>query len=88
MDNKENIIKWIAQRIKDEQKKHENNIPDWYEIAARKIYATYDIKLKQEEVDVICPKCKGVNEYIISDKGDYKCAYTDCQHKFKQTRLI
>jgi phage FluMu protein Com len=81
MDDKENIIKWIAQRIKDEQKKHENNIPDWHEIAARKIYATYDIKLKQE-VDVVCPKCKGVNEYIISDKGDYKCAYTDCQHKF------
>jgi phage FluMu protein Com len=51
------------------------------EIAARKIYATYDIKLKQE-VDVVCPKCKGVNEYLISDKGDYKCAYTDCQHKF------
>lgn len=46
-DDKENIIKWIAQRIKDEQKKHERNIPDWYEIAARKIYATYDIKLKQ-----------------------------------------
>ena len=47
-DDKENIIKWIAQRIKDEQKKHERNIPDWYEIAARKIYATYDIKLKQD----------------------------------------
>ena len=47
MEDKENIIKWIAQRIKDEQKKHERNIPDWYEIAARKIYATYDIKLKQ-----------------------------------------
>jgi phage FluMu protein Com len=37
---------------------------------------------KQEEVDVICPKCKGVNEYSISDKGEYKCAFTDCQHKF------
>jgi Zn finger protein HypA/HybF involved in hydrogenase expression len=36
----------------------------------------------KQEVDVVCPKCKGVNEYIISDKGDYKCAYTDCQHKF------
>jgi hypothetical protein len=47
MEDKENIIKWIAQRIKDEQKKHERNIPDWHEIAARKIYATYDIKLKQ-----------------------------------------
>jgi phage FluMu protein Com len=43
---------------------------------------------KEEEVDVVCPKCKGVNEYIIIKKGDYKCAYTDCQHKFKQTRLI
>jgi hypothetical protein len=48
MEDKENIIKWIAQRIKDEQKKHERNIPDWHEIAARKIYATYDIKLKQD----------------------------------------
>jgi hypothetical protein len=48
MEDKENIIKWIAQRIKDEQKKHERNNPDWHEIAARKIYATYDIKLKQE----------------------------------------
>jgi hypothetical protein len=35
-----------------------------------------------KEVDVVCPKCKGVNEYLISEKGDYKCAYTDCQHKF------
>jgi phage FluMu protein Com len=43
---------------------------------------------KQEEVDVVCPKCKGVNEYIIIKKGNYECAYTDCQHKFKQTRLI
>jgi hypothetical protein len=48
MEDKENIIKWIAQRIKDEQKKHERNIPDWHEIAARKIYATYDIKLKKD----------------------------------------
>jgi hypothetical protein len=37
MENKENIIKWIAQRIKDEQRKHEKNILDWHEIAARKI---------------------------------------------------
>jgi len=46
MKDKEIIIKAIAQRIKDEQKKHERSIPDWYEIAARKIYASLDIKLK------------------------------------------
>jgi len=48
MEDKELIIKAIAERIKEEQKKHERNNPDWYEVAARKIYATYDIKLKQE----------------------------------------
>lgn len=44
--NKEAIIKWIAQRIKDEQIKHEKFQDRWQEIAARKIYATYDITLK------------------------------------------
>lgn len=47
---KEEIIKAIAQRIKEEQKKHEHNIPNWYEIAARKIYATFDINPKQDTV--------------------------------------
>jgi hypothetical protein len=36
----------------------------------------------KQEVDVVCPKCKGVNEYFINEKGFFKCAYTDCQHKF------
>jgi hypothetical protein len=44
---KELIIKIILERIKDEQKKHEQSIPDWHEIAARKIYASFDIKLKR-----------------------------------------
>ena len=48
MEDKENIIKWIAQRIKDEQRKHSKYDENWHEIAARKIFATYDIKLKQE----------------------------------------
>lgn len=43
---KELIIKCILERIKDEQKKHEHSIPNWHEIAARKIYASFDIKLK------------------------------------------
>ena len=47
---KEVIIKAIAERIKEEQKKHERNIPDWYQIAARKIYATFDINPKQDTV--------------------------------------
>lgn len=46
MDNKEIIIQAIAQRIKEEQKKHEHSIPDWHEIAARKIYASLDINMK------------------------------------------
>jgi hypothetical protein len=48
MKDKEIIIKAIAQRIKDEQKKHERSIPDWHEIAARKIYASLDIKPKTD----------------------------------------
>jgi len=46
---KEVIIKAIAERIKEEQKKHERSIPDWHEIAARKIYATFDILSLIEE---------------------------------------
>ncbi len=84
MDDKEIIIKAIALRIKDEQKKHEHSIPDWHEIAARKIYASFDIKLQHIEEDVICPKCEGVNEYSISNDGDYRCAYTDCRHIFNK----
>lgn len=48
-DEKEIIIKYISQRIKDEQRKHEGKIEDWYEIAARKIYASYDIILKPDQ---------------------------------------
>ena len=48
MKDKEIIIQAIVQRIKDEQKKHESNIPNWHEIAARKIYASLDIKLKPD----------------------------------------
>ena len=47
-----------------------------------------DIAKELEQVDIICPKCQGINEYFIEKNGDYKCAYTDCEHKFKQTRLI
>ena len=50
MEDKELIIKAIAERIKEEQKKHERNNPNWYEIAARKIYATFDINPKHDTV--------------------------------------
>ena len=40
------IIQIITERIKNEQKKHEHSIPNWHEIAARKIYASLNIKLK------------------------------------------
>ena len=49
MADKEIIIKAIAERIKEEQKKHERSIPNWHEIAARKIYATFDILSLIEE---------------------------------------
>ena len=42
----EQIIQAIIQRIKDEDKKHSKSIEDWYRIAANKIYATFDIKIK------------------------------------------
>ena len=45
---KEQIIQAIAHRIKEEQKKHANSIPDWHLIAAGKIYATFDITKKPE----------------------------------------
>ena len=45
--DKEIIIKEIIERIKEEQKKYEKyEHMDWYEIAARKIYSTFNIKLK------------------------------------------
>lgn len=50
MISKEQIIQSITQRIKDEQRKHEHSIPDWHEIAARKIYATiYDKKYSVDD---------------------------------------
>lgn len=48
MEDKELIIQAITERIKSEQKKHEHSIPDWHEIAARKIYASFNISLKQD----------------------------------------
>jgi hypothetical protein len=44
------------------------------------------IKLPSDEdiEDVICPKCKGVNEYSISNDGNYRCAYTDCRYIFNK----
>jgi hypothetical protein len=44
----EQIIESIIQRIKDEDKKHSKSIEDWYRIAANKIYATFDIKIKEK----------------------------------------
>jgi len=47
-----------------------------------------DMAKEVEQVDIICPKCKGINQYFIEKNGDYKCAYTDCEHTFNKTRLI
>ena len=46
------------------------------------VYHNDFINSLNEEPDIICPKCKGVNEYSETKNGDYKCAYTDCQHIF------
>ena len=45
-----------------------------------------DMAKELEQVDIICPKCKGINEYFIEKNGDYKCAYTDCEHTFKKNK--
>lgn len=47
-----------------------------------------DMAKELEQVDIICPKCKGINQYFIEKIGYYKCAYTDCEHTFKKTKLI
>jgi hypothetical protein len=44
--DKERIVKGIRHRILSEYKKHSQHL-DWAEIAALKIYATYEIKLKK-----------------------------------------
>lgn len=48
METKNQIIEAIIQRIKDEEKKHSKSIDDWHRIAANKIYATFDIKIKEK----------------------------------------
>ena len=48
METKNQIIEAIIQRIKDEEKKHSKSIEDWYRIAANKIYATFDITIKEQ----------------------------------------
>lgn len=44
--DKERIIEGIRQRILSEHMKHSQHL-DWAQIAALKIYATYEIKLKK-----------------------------------------
>jgi hypothetical protein len=44
--DKERIVEGIKERIISEHKKH-SGLLDWAHIAALKIYATYDIKLKE-----------------------------------------
>lgn len=46
---KERIILGIETRIRSEYIKHGRNIDDWAKIAAYKIYATYEVKLKDPD---------------------------------------
>ena len=48
MEKENQIIEAIIQRIKDEEKKHSKSVEDWHRIAANKIYATFDIKIKEK----------------------------------------
>jgi hypothetical protein len=47
--DKDRIILGIESRIKSEFAKHGSSIEDWTKIAAHKIYATYDVKLKETD---------------------------------------
>lgn len=60
MESKENIVKWIAQRISDEHRKHSTHNQEWANIAALKIYNTYNIKLKFADEQI------KLNEDILS----------------------
>lgn len=81
----EQIIKWIAQRIKDEHRKHAKNIDNWEQIAARKIVATYNVTLRQPDViKSVCDVCDST-----TDKPTYKLCdkhYSEYEN-FKQTVL-
>lgn len=46
LEEKDRIILGIETRIKSEYIKHGKNINDWAKIAAHKIYASYNIKIK------------------------------------------
>jgi hypothetical protein len=48
--DKEKIIDGIVYRIKEEEKKHSKMLSiDWHRIAAHKIYATFDIQIKDDK---------------------------------------
>jgi DnaJ-class molecular chaperone len=81
----ENIINWIAQRIKDEHSKHSKHNDDWAEIAAKKIFATYEIKLRKTDViKPICDACAGTG---IDDSLFYEPPCGKCKGTGKQNVL-
>ena len=47
---KEDIIKCMAQRIKEEHSKYSKNNEDWSEIASRKLFSEYEITLRNNSV--------------------------------------
>jgi len=80
----EQIIKWIAQRIKDEHRKHARNIENWEEIAARKILATYNFTLRQSDViKSVCDECNGTGRW----KENEQDKEINCPKCNKQTVL-
>ena len=80
----EQIIKWIAQRIKDEHRKHARNIENWEEIAAGKIVATYNFTLRQSDViSSVCDECNGTGRW----KENEQDKEINCPKCNKQTVL-
>lgn len=76
----EQIIKWIAQRIKDEHRKHAKNIDNWEQIAARKIVATYNVTLCQPDViKSVCDHLHTSGSFFGGDKYIVKCKDCDIE---------
>lgn len=76
--NKEEVIKSITQRIKDEYRKHKDL--DWEEIAARKIYSTH---FEQPETEVIDFRVAGAMVSELAQDTANNIKYTDEELKEK-----
>lgn len=74
----EEIIKLMAQRIKDEHNKHSKHDDNWSEIAARKLFNTYDIYLKTLDYSSLLPLINRVEVIDVNGR-----VYTDWKKENK-----